>query len=297
MKLKDIIEVLEDSYVLSNGEFSSLGLAIADCEENLLSFIESEKYISGLSNSITCLITNKELGEKLKDRYGIIVSSNPRVDYFKLHNALALNYEEYKVKQFDSIIGENTKISPSAIISSNNVVIGSNVIIEDRVIIRENVIIKDNSIIRAGCILGGEGYEFKRVDDIIMNVIHCGGVIIEENVELQYGTCVDKALYTWDNTVIGEYSKLDNMVHIEHAVKVGKRCLIASRSTVGGRTIIGNDSWVGLGAIISNGLKLGNKCYVALGSVVTKNIKDNEKVSGNFAISHEKFIENIRNIR
>lgn len=296
MRLTEVYELLESAKVLKDGEFSSLGLAVSRCDESLLSFIESEKYIAGLGDNITCLITTEEIGNLLSDKYGIIVSKNPRMDYFKLHNKLSDN-EGYVRKSYDTVMGENCNISNMASINSENVTIGNNVKIEEFVVIRENTIIGDNSIIRAGSILGGEGYEYKRVDGVIMNVNHCGGVIIGSNVEVQYNSCIDKALYTWDNTIVKDYTKLDNFVHLEHGVKVGERCLIASRTTVGGRTVIGADSWVGLGAIISNGLVLGEKVSVSLGAVVTKSLKDGEKVSGNFAINHDKYIEFIKKIR
>jgi UDP-3-O-[3-hydroxymyristoyl] glucosamine N-acyltransferase len=296
MLLSEVLDLCEGLSLLKDGEFTSLGLAISECDERILTFIESEKYIDSLSDKISSLITTEDLGKKLKDKYSVIVSKNPRTDYFKLHNILS-SRDNYKRKEFNTTIGEGCKISKLASISDKNVVIGNNVIIEEFVVIKENTVIGDNSIIRSGVILGGEGFEYKRTDGIIMNVNHCGGVIIGNNVEVQYNSCIDKALYTWDNTVIGDYSKIDNLVHIEHGVKIGERCLIASRSTFGGRTIIGNDSWVGLGAIISNGLKLGNKVSISLGSVVTRNLNDGEKVSGNFAINHDKFIDFIKSIR
>lgn len=297
MLISSIVNKVDGLKLISDGEFTSLGLAVSKCNEKLLSFIENEKYISSLGENITCLITTEKLAEKLKDEFGVIISSNPRMDYFKLHNTLAIENSEYRLAHLQSEISPSASVAKTASISSNNVTIGENVIIEDNVIIRENVEVKAGAIIRAGCILGGEGFEFKRVDGIIMNVIHCGKVVIEENVELQYGTAVDKALYPWDSTIVGSYSKLDNFVHIEHGVKIGRRCLIASRSTIGGRTIIGDDSWIGLGAIISNGLIIGKNAYISLGAVVTKRMKNSEKVSGNFAINHDKFIEHIKKLR
>ncbi|MCD2502385.1 UDP-3-O-(3-hydroxymyristoyl)glucosamine N-acyltransferase [Clostridium sp. NSJ-145] len=296
MELIDIINLLDNGKIIQNGEFTSLGLAVSRCDEKLLSFIESEKYINSLGDNITCLITTEELGNKLKDNYGIIVAKNPRMEYFKLHNALSQN-KEYVREIHKTVIGKGCKISKLSSIAENNVVIGNNVTIEEFVVIRENTVIGDNSIIRSGVKIGGEGYEYKRVDGKIMNVVHCGGVVIGENVEVQYNACIDKALYTWDNTIVGNYCKLDNLVHLEHGVKIDERCLIASRTTIGGRTTIGKDSWVGLGVVISNGLTLGDKVSVSLGAVVTKSLKDEEKVSGNFAIDHNKYIEFIKTIR
>ena len=298
MLLSEISKLIEGAKVLKDSEVDSLGLTTAECGKKILSFIENEKYIKDLSKDIKAVITNEYIGEKLKDSYGVIIANNPRMDYFKLHNKLAKSMDyDYKRNDFETIIGENCEISNLASISSKNVKIGNNVKIEEFVVIRENTVIGDNSIIRSGVVLGGEGYEYKRVDGIIMNVTHCGGVIIGNNVEIQYNSCIDKALYPWDNTIIGDYSKLDNLVHIEHGVKIGERCLIASRSTFGGRTVLGSDSWVGLGAVVSNNLKLGNKVSVSLGSVVTKSLEDGAKVSGNFAIDHNKYIDFIKTIR
>lgn len=296
MLLSEFTNLIEDLTLVRDGRVTSLGLAVSKCDEELLTFIESEKYIDSLGDNITCVITKAEIADKLKGKYGVLISDNPRKAYFKLHNKLT-EYKDYKREVFETKIGENCLISPMSSIAKNNVIIGKNVVIEESVVIRENTVISDNSIIRSGVKIGGEGYEYKRIDGIIMNVIHTGGVIIGENVEVQYNGCIDKALYTWDNTIIGEYSKLDNLVHIEHGVKIGKRCLIASRSTFGGRTILGDDSWIGLGAVISNGLVLGSKVSVSLGSVVTKGLKDGETVSGNFAIEHNKYIDFIKTIR
>lgn len=296
MKLSDICNLVDGMEILKDGEFSFLGLAVSECDEKILSFIESEKYISSLSDNVTSIITNRQLGEKLKDKYGVIVADSPRIAYFTLHNKLASN-KKYKREELDTIIGENCTISDSAIISPKNVRIGNNVIIEDYVIIRENTVIEDNAIIRAGAILGSEGFEFKRAEGTIMNVIHCGGVIIGQSVEIQYNTAVDKGIYTWDNTVIAKDSKIDNLVHVGHGAKIGQRCLIAAKAVIGGRTVIGNDSWVGIGAIISNGLIIGENSSISLGSVVTKSLNDQSRVSGNFAIDHNKFIEFIKSIR
>lgn len=296
MLLSKILSLNSEFELFRDGDFSSLGLNISEANEKLLSFIESEKFLSQLSKSVSCVITTREMADKIPKNLGVIISDIPRIDFFTLHNKLIEN-EKYKREDFETEIGENCSISPTAIISNKNVKIGNNVVIEEYVIIRENTIIKDNCIIRANTIIGGEGYEFKRYDNKTMGVAHIGGVIIEENTEIQYSACIDKAIYPWDNTIIGEYTKIDNLVHIAHAVKVGKRCFITSKTTIGGRTIIGDDCWFGIGATVSNGLTIGNNSSVSLGAVVTRSLAENSKVSGNFAIDHSKYLDFIKSIR
>ncbi|GAA0818534.1 UDP-3-O-(3-hydroxymyristoyl)glucosamine N-acyltransferase [Clostridium tertium] len=296
MLLSEILALNNNFELFREGDFSSLGLNISQADEKLLSFIESEKFLSQLSKSISCVITTKEMASKIPENIGVIISEVPRIDFFNLHNKLIRN-KCYKREDFETEIGENCSISPTAIISNKNVKIGNNVVIEEYVIIREHTTIKDNCIIRANTVIGGEGYEFKRYDNKTIGVDHIGGVIIEENAEIQYSACIDKAIYPWDNTIIGEYSRIDNLVHIAHAVKVGKRCFITSKTTIGGRTIIGDDCWFGIGATVSNGLIIGNNSSISLGAVVTRSLKENSKVSGNFAIDHNKYIDFIKSIR
>ncbi|MDU5109538.1 MAG: UDP-3-O-(3-hydroxymyristoyl)glucosamine N-acyltransferase [Clostridium sp.] len=296
MLLSEILDLNSSFELFREGDFTSLGLNVSEADEKLLTFIAEEKFLAQLSKSISCVITTKEMASKIPENIGVIISEVPRIDFFSLHNKLIEN-KDYKRKDFKTEIGENCSISKTAIISDKNVKIGNNVVIEEYVIIRENTTIKDNCIIRANTVIGGEGYEFKRHNNKTFGVVHIGGVIIEENVEIQYSVCVDKAIYPWDNTIIGEYSIMDNLVHIAHAVKVGKRCFITSKTTIGGRTIIGDDCWFGIGATVSNGLVIENNSSISLGAVVTRSLKENSKVSGNFAISHDKYIDFIKKIR
>jgi len=66
---------------------------------------------------------------------------------------------------------------------------------------------------------------------------------------------------------------------------------------ISGNVRVGNDVWIGPSAAISNGITIGDNCWVSLGSVVTKDVQAGSRVSGNFAIDHEKFIQFIKSIR
>lgn len=70
--------------------------------------------------------------------------------------------------------------------------------------------------------------------------------------------------------------------------------MIVANSGIRGRTEIGADTWIGFGATIRNGIAIGNNARVNMGAVVTKPVEDASAVSGNFAIEHHMFIEQMK---
>ena len=293
MKLSDLAEI-DNKNLINEKEFETLGILASKTEKKICTFIDNEKYISDFKDNFVMIITTQELYELLRDRKcGFYITKTPRIDFFSIHNILSKK-ESYRRKSFKTTIGNNCNISSMACIAEDNVIIGNNVIIEEFASIKENTIIGDNTIIRAGSIIGGVGFEFKRLDEKIMAVDHVGGVIIGNNVEIQYNTTIDKAIYPWDDTVIGDYTKIDNLNHIGHACKIGKSVMIPAGSIIGGRTVIQDNVWIGIGSTIRNGMNIGQNARCNMGSVVTKNVKDNENVTGNFAIDHAIFINNMK---
>lgn len=297
MYISNVLKEMGVPHVCYNEqEVSSLGLVEYNDGNDTCTFIENEKYVEKIPSNIRMILVRKDLLDTLKRAegiYGICVVDNPRLTYFSLHNYLCKD-ERYRKDDFETKIGVNCKISNHAIIADRNVVIGDNVTIEEFAVIRENTVIGDNSIIRAGCKIAGEGFEFKNTSEEVFHVRHIGGVIIGKSVEIQYNTCIDKAIYPWDNTVLGDYVKVDNLVHVGHAVKVGARTMIVANSGIGGRVSIGKDAWIGFGATIRNGIQIGDKARTNMGAVVTRSVGVGEAVTGNFAIPHEEFIAKLK---
>lgn len=285
-KMKE--ELGMDYYTEREEEIEALALVSSSLNIPFCIFIEDEKYIHNLNKNIKMVITTKNIAEKIKN-CGVCITLEPRILFFKLHNLLC-EKKEYNTKTYDTLIGLNCEISHLAHISSKNVTIGNNVIIEEFVSIKENTIIEDNVIIRSGSIIAGQGFEFKREKDSILSVRHIGSVIIKKNAEIRHNCAVDKGIYPWDSTIIGENSKIDNLIHIAHGAKIKRNVLIAALTCVAGRVVIEDNAWVGPGVSIVNGMELSKGCKVSIGAVVTKNVNENERVTGNFAIEHTKFI-------
>ena len=295
MNINEILtEMKIEHKCLGNTEFETLGLTDYAYGSSVCTFITDAKYAKNLKPDTAVALITDDMADRLSCR-GLCIVDDPRKTFFTMHNFLA-DRAEYKRPSEPSKIGNNCRISPLAYIAEQNVVIGDNAVIEEFVSIKENTVIGNNCIIRAGSILGGEGFEFKRDDnDNLFGVRHTGGVILCDNVEIQQSTCVDRAVYPWDNTVIGEYSKVDNLVHIAHGVKIGRNTMVVANSGIGGRVVIGDNCWMGFGVTIRNGIKIGNDARANMGAVVSRNVNDGASVTGNFAIDHQIFLKNLKN--
>ena len=292
MKLSD----LNFGKVEKDGEFNWLGLIAEDYEgKKVLTFLNDEKYYKEIENnkSITCIVTTDEVAKKIeKDKYGIIISNNPRKDFFELHNKLVK--EDFYFTKRDNQISEKAYISEKANIGSYNIIIEDDVIVEAGVTIYENVTIKKGTIIKSGTILGADGFQYIRNKDDIIKVEPAGELEIAEDVVIHNNSVIDKGIF--GKTFIGENTKIYNLVHVAHDSKIGKNVFLTAGVIVCGRVKIGANSYLGPNCTIKNGLFLGENTKISMGSVVTKDVKDNEVVTGNFAIPHKQFIENLKKI-
>ena len=292
MKLSD----LNFGKVEKDGEFDWLGLTAEDYEgKKVLTFLNDEKYYKEIENnkSITCIVTTDEVAQKIeKGKYGIIISNNPRKDFFELHNNLVK--EDFYFTKRDNQISEKAYISEKANIGSYNIIIEDDVIIEAGVTIYENVTIKKGTIIKSGTILGADGFQYIRNKDDIIKVEPAGELEIAEDVVIHNNSVIDKGIF--GKTFIGENTKIYNLVHVAHDSKIGKNVFLTAGVIVCGRVKIGANSYLGPNCTIKNGLFLGENTKISMGSVVTKDVKDDEVVTGNFAIPHKQFIENLKKI-
>lgn len=285
----------EGAYIARDGEFLALGYLNTNSAFSLSCYYDSLYRLKLEANSnISCLVTTEELAKTLPDSYGVIIASDPLLCFLDIHRYLALETDFYGKKE-KTIIDEGSHIHPSAIIAENNVKIGKKVTISAGTVIFANTSLGDEVIVRSNSVIGTDGFEFKRKGGSIIPVYHAGGVSLGNRVEVQACTCISRSLFG-ERTEIGEDSKIDNLVHIAHNVKIGKRCLIAANAMVAGSTTIGDDVWIGPGAQISSSLSIGDSSSITLGAVVVRDVPPGGRVSGNFAIEHNKFLHFIKSI-
>lgn len=277
-----------------NIECDNLALSYQDIP-NMLSFMDSEKFVQQMldNKNVIAIFVTENLSHYF-DKTNIIkiICDDPRYYFYTLKNYIGkANY-----KKTPSQIDLSSIIHDKAYVSEYNVQIGKNVIIEPNVTILPDVVIGDNCIIRANTVIGAEGFEHKRTSKGILSVFHTGKVIIGNNVEIGASNAISKG-FIFSDTIIGDETRTDNLVHIAHSAQIGKRCFLPACAMVAGDTRIGDDCWIGPNASISSQVKLGNKSFITIGAVVTKDVQENQTVSGNFAVEHSKFINFIKTIR
>lgn len=259
---------------------------------NAMSFLDDVKFIENVNNNrgISAVFVTKELAAKLEYSAVVkVICDDPRYYFYTLYNYFAI--EGYK--KIPSKIDPSARIHAKAFISEYNIEIGKMVVIEPNATILPDVCIGDNCRIMPGAVLGSTGFEYKRTSKGILPVIHDGKVILHSNVEIGANTCIDKG-FSFRDTIIGDNTKIDNLVHIAHSAHIGKNCFIIAGAMIAGSVTLGNDVWIGPHANIAPQVNVGDNGFVTLGAVVTKDVPSGEMVSGVFAMPHKKFIELIK---
>ena len=181
-----------------------------------------------------------------------------------------------------------------------NCYIGAGVKIKAGVKIGDNCVIKENAVISHAVVgnfvnigenttIGGNGFGWHSGRNGHIWVPQLGSVILEDFVDIGANTAIDRG--TLDNTLIGEGTKIDNLVQIGHNVKIGKHCILAGKSGVAGSSVLGNFVLVGAAAGVSGHLKVGDFAQIGAASVVIQNVEAGEKVAGYPAVKLRDFLK------
>lgn len=290
MITKEIInQVLNISYQSDDG-FTSLGLCNSIIPETL-SFYDDQRFLKQLNENknIKGVFVSKANANLISSEKVVLVVTDPRFSYYTLQNYVARKNK----KDFYSVIDDSSKIHRTAYVAEKNVRIGKNCLIYPNATILEDVEIRDNCVVQSGAIIGSEGFEYKRTENGILPVYHDGIVRLGNFVEIGANSCVDKG-FSFRDTIIGDYTKIDNLVHIGHCAHIGRECLIAACAQIGAVNM-GDKVWVGPSVNLLSSQNIGDGAYITVGSLVTKDVLKDQRVTGYFAIPHEKFIENLKN--
>lgn len=166
-------------------------------------------------------------------------------------------------------IGNGTEIS-SGVVIGEGAVIGEDCYLYANATVRERCILGDRVILQPGCVIGSDGYGYELIDGKHLKIDQVGIVLIEDDVEIGSNTTIDRARF--GKTVIGEGTKIDNLVQIGHNVRIGKHCLVVSQSGIAGSTHLGDYVTVAAQAGIVGHVKIGDKTVLTARAGVLKSL-------------------------
>lgn len=172
----------------------------------------------------------------------------------------------------ETFVGEGTMIHHGSRIG-RNVSIGKSTVIHPNCVIYDNVSVGDQCVLHAGVVIGADGFGFVKDDNGDYHKFpQIGTVVLEDDVEIGAGSCVDRGAL--GETRIGSGTKIDNLVQVGHNVQIGKRCVIAAQTGISGSTVIEDDcvigGQVGFGdhAHVKSGAIIGSQAGVLPGKIV-----------------------------
>jgi UDP-3-O-[3-hydroxymyristoyl] glucosamine N-acyltransferase len=151
-------------------------------------------------------------------------------------------------------IGERTHLQAQAFVG-RNASIGDDCWLMPRVSIATECVVKDRVRLAAGVVIGSDGFGYEFVQGRHEKVPQVGNVVIENDVEIGANSTLDRARFS--RTVVGEGTKIDNLVQIGHNVIIGKHCLICAQAGVSGSSVIEDYVVLGGQAGVAGHLTIG----------------------------------------
>ncbi|MDE2027455.1 MAG: UDP-3-O-(3-hydroxymyristoyl)glucosamine N-acyltransferase [Candidatus Omnitrophica bacterium] len=189
----------------------------------------------------------------------------------------------------DAAVGPHAIIENGAVIGKGSVIhaqcyvghdahLGEHCLLYPQVVVREKVFLGDRVIVHSGTVIGSDGYGYVPVDGRHMKIPQIGTVHIENDVEIGANVTIDRARF--DKTIIGEGTKIDNLVQIAHNVVIGKHCLVIAQSGIAGSTRLGNHVILAAQSGLVGHIEIGDGAVVAAQSGVTHSINPGDQVFG-----------------
>jgi UDP-3-O-[3-hydroxymyristoyl] glucosamine N-acyltransferase len=270
-----------------------------------ISFLDNIKYIETFSNSNAgaCFI-RRQYAEHAPKGMALLISDEPYRCFAIIAQKFYPSYVPSRLVSDKAHItataqlGKNCTVDIGAVIE-DNVIIGADCHIGPGAVIHKGVMIGDNThiganstlshcvigkhvIIHRGVHIGQDGFGFALGREGHVKVPQLGRVLVEDNVEIGSGTCIDRG--TGPDTVIGQGSKIDNLVQIGHNVHIGKQSIIVAQVGIAGSTRIGDGVMLGGQVGLAGHLKIAHGARVAAQGGVMTDIPPGASYGGSPAV-------------
>jgi UDP-3-O-[3-hydroxymyristoyl] glucosamine N-acyltransferase len=274
------IASLTGARIIGDATASATGInEIHKVEEGDLAFVDHPKYYQKcIQSAASYIIINQQTD--FPEGKALLLVDEPFEAYLKIVETFRPFRPSMEPRSPSARTGRGTVVLPGAYLG-NEVRIGENCIIHPNVVIMDHCIIGNNVVIQAGTIIGSDAFYYNKKTNRPVHykrMLSCGRVVIGDFVEIGAGCTIDRGV-TGD-TVIGDGTKMDNLVHIGHDTVIGKNCLFAAQVGIAGATIIEDEVilWGQVG--VSKTLTVGRGAEVYAQSGVPASLEGGKKYFG-----------------
>ncbi len=184
-------------------------------------------------------------------------------------------------------LGDEVRVGAGAVLEEG-VAVGRGSVIGPRVVCHAGVSLGERVVVKAGAVLGGSGFGFVSDRAGHQVIPHVGGCRIGDDVQIGANSCIDRG--SVDDTVIGDGTKIDNLVHIGHNSRLGKRCLVMGGVVVAGSARIGDDVILAGHSAVGGHFSVGDRARIGAKAGVISEVAAGADVSGFPARPHREFL-------
>jgi UDP-3-O-[3-hydroxymyristoyl] glucosamine N-acyltransferase len=187
----------------------------------------------------------------------------------------------------DVRLGDRVQVAEGVSLG-DGVSIGEDSVLGPRVVCYPGARIGRRAVLKAGAVIGGDGFGYLSGASGHARIPHIGACVLGDDVEVGSNSCVDRG--SLDDTVIGRGTKLDNLVHVGHNVRIGERCLLMAGVGVAGSTRVGNDVILAGHVGVTDHLNIGDGARIAAKSAIFGDVPAGAVMSGHPARSNRQFL-------